>query len=205
MDKFILEIPNAIPKELCNEIIKRFENDSRKENGVVRNATRGHLPFIDKSLKDSVELPIGEKSDWNDINNSMYEHMKKCLDAYSNFLKNNFDYGQTINPMDTLLNIQFGMLHLEIQKTPKDGVYAWHYDGGVPEHLANIIIYLNTLEYDEGGRTQFINGRKVIPEAGKVLIFPTTWTFVHSGERVKTDKSKYTCVSRIIINDIELH
>ena len=204
MDNFILEIPDVIPEELCNEMIKRFENDHDKRNGLICHAKMGHFPFVDKSLKNSVELPISGKSDWSDIHNSISRHMKKCLDTYLNFLKENFDYGQKINPMDTFtsVNIPFGLSDFEIQKTPKDGLYAWHYDsfgGGVD--YANIIIYLNTLEIGEGGRTQFINGRKVIPKAGKVLIFPTTWTFVHSGEKVKTDKNKYTCVGKILLND----
>jgi hypothetical protein len=35
---------------------------------------------------------------------------------------------------------------------------------------------------NEGGETEFFNGRiKIKPEKGKLLLFPSTWTFMHKG------------------------
>jgi hypothetical protein len=33
MDKFVLEIPNFIPRDICETIVKGFENDNRKVEG----------------------------------------------------------------------------------------------------------------------------------------------------------------------------
>ncbi len=33
MDKFVLEIPNFIPYDICESIVDRFENDNRKVEG----------------------------------------------------------------------------------------------------------------------------------------------------------------------------
>lgn len=41
-----------------------------------------------------------------------------------------------------------------------------------------------------------INGRKVKPEAGKVLVYPCSWTFPHTGAEVKYG-SKYMCTTTI--------
>jgi len=203
MDHFILEIPDALPKHLCEEIIRRFDSDDRKRAGHVNYGSLSNEPFVDLELKNAEELFISPLNDWNDIDKSISECVSKSIKIYLNFLKNSFDYNQKISPLGTIVDMQNIVDRgYEIQKTPKGGKYAWHYDGGIGVNdVANIIIYLNTLDYHEGGRTRFIHGRKVRPETGKMLIFPTTWTFVHSGEEVKSDNHKYTCVARIVLGD----
>ena len=58
-------------------------------------------------------------------------------------------------------------------------------------------MYLNTLDYNEGGITEFINGRKIKPDIGKILIFPSNWSFVHRGQEVKSKVIKYTITTSI--------
>ena len=202
MDNFILEIPNAVPKHLCEEMIKRFESDKRKVPGVVSYGIVGDKPFEDPELKKSTELFISPYDDWNDIDKSISECIGKCARTYLNFINSNFDGWNTkFNPLQSFVNMDVIDHGYEIQKTPKGGKYAWHYDGGIgTDDIANVIIYLNTLDYGEGGCTKFPHGRKVRPETGKMLIFPTTWTFIHCGEEVKSDKHKYTCISRLSLN-----
>ena len=53
------------------------------------------------------------------------------------------------------------------------------------------ILYLN--EDFEGGETEFLNGRKIKPETGKLVLFPSTWCMVHRGCPV-TEGQKYLCV-----------
>ena len=80
-----------------------------------------------------------------------------------------------------------------IQRQPRGGKYAWHYDGGEDGQFATLMIYLNTLEHEEGGCTEFYGGRKVRPECGKVLIWPATWAYPHCGNEVKAEY-KYAIV-----------
>jgi hypothetical protein len=61
-----------------------------------------------------------------------------------------------------------------------------------PSRLFSCLIYLNTLEDNQGGCTEFMCGKKVRPEQGKLLIFPSTWTYVHRGAEVKNGGVKYT-------------
>ena len=199
MDNFVLEIPNALPKHLCEEMIKRFESDERKVSGVVSYGMISDKPFEDPELKKSVELFISVCDDWGDIDKSISECISKCIRTYFNYIKSNFDdWNAKLNPLQSFVNMTVVDSGYQIQKTPKGGKYAWHYDGGIGNNdIASVIIYLNTLDYGEGGCTKFTNGRKVRPETGKMLIFPRTWTFIHSGEEVKSDKHKYTCIARI--------
>ena len=41
-------------------------------------------------------------------------------------------------------------------------------------------------DIEEGGETYFYNG-KVKPEAGKLILFPATWTYNHKGNMPKSD------------------
>ena len=48
MDDYILEIPNFLPTDLCESIVRRFENDSRKEHGYFSYPIDGEVVQRDK-------------------------------------------------------------------------------------------------------------------------------------------------------------
>ena len=51
------------------------------------------------------------------------------------------------------------------------------------------LFYLNDI--DEGGETEFFGGDiKIIPKAGKLIIFPASWTFPHCG-KMPISSNKY--------------
>ena len=78
----------------------------------------------------------------------------------------------------------------QIQKyIANHGLYNYHHDtyfiknnnSYTQMRILAFIWYLNTV--DEGGETEFFNGRlKIKPEKGKLLIFPATWTYLHRGK-----------------------
>lgn len=67
----------------------------------------------------------------------------------------------------------------------KKGKYLYHNDFDIlfesMEFRAIAFIwYLN--DVDIGGETEFFNGKiKIKPEVGKLLLFPSLWTYPHSG------------------------
>jgi hypothetical protein len=89
-----------------------------------------------------------------------------------------------------------------IQEMKTGDFYDWHadFDG---DTLVNIdgnrcitaIWYLNTLDEDQGGCTEFWGGKKVRPKQGMLLFFPSTWTYLHRGAPVKNSGVKYTCIT----------
>ena len=66
-----------------------------------------------------------------------------------------------------------------------------------PRYLT-FIWYLNTV--DEGW-TQFFNGNQVAPRQGRLLIFPSTWTYIHQGYPPK--QTKYIITGWIQQNKIQ--
>ena len=41
---------------------------------------------------------------------------------------------------------------------------------------------------DSGGWTEFIDGTRIQPKVGSILLFPATWTYVHRGYPTKVPK-----------------
>ena len=65
-----------------------------------------------------------------------------------------------------------------------EGRYINHNDFSVEwskneYRVITYIFYLN--DVNDGGETQFWNNEKVIPEKGKLVLFPASWVYPHRG------------------------
>jgi quinol monooxygenase YgiN len=199
MDHFILEIPNVLSKELCESITRRFENDPRKNHGYYSYSLNGDLVTRDKTNK---ELMITGTEGWVDIDAIFTHKTHEVFEEYMRLLKDKFDYGIEHHVYDREITRSKNVYttNFPIQRIDKGGCYEWHHDGNSSKtYFVQVIFYLNTLEEDQGGYTEFIDGRKIKPEIGKVLIYPCSWTFPHTGNEVKRG-SKYICTTTIGFN-----
>jgi hypothetical protein len=201
---FIYEIKNNLSKKLCDNIIEKFEqNKERHSNGILGDPDQ---PVSNKQWKDSTELLINEWDDWAKAKVQLTHYMEKGLMEYlSEAKKYIYDRCDSSGKDDGY----FAMHHtlgtactigcMSIQKVLKGRRYRWHCDTTLeaePNRVLTFIWYLNTLEPDEDGKTKFINGREIRPEAGKLIFFPASWTCIHSGELIKAD-AKYMIVGGI--------
>mgnify|MGYP003330289874 CR=1 FL=1 len=88
----------------------------------------------------------------------------------------------------------------QIQETLPDGFYDWHHDffsTGKESRFLTYLWYLNTVE--EGGHTEFIDGTKIKPEMGKLILFPAAWPFYHRGTKPIREK-KYICTGWLYVD-----
>ena len=189
MDKFIIEKRNFLPEDLCERIIERFEKSNKSENGSYLCYS---LNKIVSKNKYNEELNMQEHGDWEDLIKEITPYIDKAWEMYDFHLFKTFNYpNQEYHPMDRLLKrkcYNFGYL---IHKIKKGDRYEFHLDSEpiFPEYI-QMIIYLNTV--NKGGRTFLISEEDcaIKPETGKILIFPCSWTFPHSGEKIG-DNPKY--------------
>jgi hypothetical protein len=199
MEKFVLEIPNFIPNDICESVVRRFENDGRKVEGSFS------YPVGDQvltRLKNNTELTIASCTDWEDMNTLFLNYTLKAYNEYVKHLKDTFDgYGDPRYPIyeRELFPTDMICTGFPIQRLGKGDVYDWHHDGDVSKpYFIQIIFYLNTLQENQGGCTEFIDGKKVRPEMGKVLMYPCSWTFPHKGGEI-LDGYKYICTTTVSI------
>jgi|TARA_B110000114_G_scaffold18551_1_gene17837 hypothetical protein len=198
---FVYEIKDNLPKNICDAIIKKFESD--KDNHVIGKLGGGDPSdtYVNKNWKDSTELNL-KMSHWEKALGKLEFFLKRGMDEY---MKEVYKYiGKQCGAEDNdfAMHYSLGTNYItdicSIQRIKKDRHYRWHHDymPEQPTRTLTFMWYLNTLEPDEGGNTGFIHGRRVRPEAGKLIIFPSTWTCLHTGELIKAD-AKYLIVGGI--------
>ena len=182
--KFEKEFSNVLPVKFCNFLIQKFESDDRREIGKLGST---HKHIINKDFKDCSELRIGSLEDWGDICSVIEKYAKSTLTKYIKECNDELAPGFNIDNIFKHTKIE----SMAIQKiTPGTG-YNWHQDTTHLNRIVNCIFYLNTL--DNCGETKIINGSTFTPEAGKMLIYPTTWNYFHTGTILK-EEPKYIIV-----------
>lgn len=103
-----------------------------------------------------------------------------------------------IKCIDNQITENFGKMEDEgyfIQEYKQDDFYNWHVDRNKGFKLGRVlsfVLYLNTLNENQGGCTEFINGKKVRPVQGKMVVFPSDWQYYHRGAPVENGGIKYT-------------
>lgn len=179
-DPFIYVEKNVLTKHRCNTLIKNFEEDPRKQQGVTGAG-------LDLLTKNSIDLNISWCADWKKHDSYIHPKLTKTISNYYEHLNNTID-GTSFTgtkPFKLVPPPNLKDTGYQIQKTEPGKGYIWHHDF-VTKQIDNIqhtrhltfIFYLNTV--DEGW-TQFYNGDQVAPETGSVCIFPATWSYVHQG------------------------
>ena len=79
--EYILEIPNSISQHKCKEIIRRFEDDTRKLPGVAGT------PSTIQPVKKSLDLGISGRGEWADIDKLLHSELNRGLEKYKELLK----------------------------------------------------------------------------------------------------------------------
>ena len=93
-----------------------------------------------------------------------------------------------IFPLDVVykvLSINLNIPLKEIEKVGCDVIYE------LQQKRYRMITYLWYLnDVDKGGETEFWGTYKVKPEAGKLILFPATWSYPHCGN-IPISNAKY--------------
>ena len=187
-DTFIYIEKQNLSRDLCNELISKFENDERRIAGVISKG-------LDRNVKFTTDLVITELPEWSSIDKILCDILSVALKKYlfTTIIAN----GNNNSPLIILsqivnttarINNENGDYNItdfgyQIQKYDKNtGFYIWHndfvHDNSGRMRYFTFIWYLNDVHV--GGQTEFLQG-KIKPEAGKLVLFPATWTYVHRG------------------------
>ena len=172
---FIYIQKDALPKSFCDNVIQKFELDDRKRQGQVGSGVR-------LDIKRSCDLSITGKEDWESYDQAFFKSLNDALKEYLRFIPEEYIQFKALGRFEDDTGYQ-------IQKTQPGDYYIWHHDQ-TKTRLVTFIWYLNDVK--DGGYTEFIDGTRIQPEAGKLIIFPATWDFLHRGVSPKTEV-KYLC------------
>jgi hypothetical protein len=191
--EFIYECDDVFPVDFCNRVIEKYENSGKKFRGLV-----GVDAVLSTDRKMSTDLRIYRDPEWVKEDNYFHETIRKAMKKYETFLlKMDVDDEVKKQISDTLFATH---VHSpQIQKTEVGQFYHWHQDQHDPPHwgLFTYIIYLNDIEKDSGGATEFSCGKIIQPKVGKIIFFPSTWTYYHRGKTLKRG-TKYIATNQLL-------
>ena len=182
-DPYIWYKDKVLSEEKCKEIIERFDSSSKSGQGMTGLG-------LDLSVKNSTDLHISDLEDWKDIDEIFHQLISKCMKDYYNHLTENIvhEYFTTGKRMYIPPRIDVTDTGYQIQKTEPGKGYVWHHDGQFDQFKTRELTYILYLNDVDEGWTQFYNGNQVSPRAGRVIIFPATWTYIHQGYPPKQTK-----------------
>ena len=177
-DRHVQIFDNVLLPEECEKIIKLFNKYTDQQ---YKGKTLGTLPFKAKHTNElNITTLSKENQEFSELDNLLYNRLKDNLDKYILNLKNVSDtVGVNFNNI-----IDTGY---QIQKYKKNtGYYINHVDSHIYKHnncihnrIITYIWYLNDIS--EAGETNFVGNFKIKPVAGRLLLFPSTWSYPHAG------------------------
>lgn len=179
---------NQLSVEFCNGCIDKFKSDHRKHDGMIMDG-------VDHEVKVSTDLNIALCEDWNEEQTVFTESLLKSIDDYQKLFGNYFP--SLFLPMKNS--------GYQIQETKPGGFYDWHDDFSIHPNgdyfrVLTYIWYLN--DVNGGGYTEFIDGTKIKPETGKLVLFPSTWTYLHRGVSPLTE-TKYISTGWVFLKNYD--
>jgi hypothetical protein len=206
----IYEINDIISEDFCQEIIAKYEKcDYKKPSKIYDSFDKETFNVKDKNSLEIILdcLDTDKRREWEYIDNRLRDALNKGLKEYFDTLSLKIKHDINEDPSNLIPQILCKGAFSNsfcIQRVEKNSWFRWHHDAQFNnqcEHMRILtcIFYLNTMKETSGGRTEFISGRKVLPKAGKLLIFPATWSNIHSGSWVK-DEYKYICTIDVCVN-----
>lgn len=201
---FIAVWKRFVPASFCDQLVDWFESmynrtSSQYDGDDQYDFFKDADPFGGESDKFHSTMSPGEVQYGSNLN-------RKDQSIMLNYSNDNITYQVNQFLKSCMLHYisEFGQLRqvsmfssdIKMQKTkPEGGYHLWHYENSAGTHARRELtwmIYLNDIEPEYGGETEFMyQRRRIHPTKGTVVIFPAGMTHVHRGNLVLDGSPKY--------------
>ena len=172
MKKYIKVYEDVITKEVCDNLIQKFEVS--KDQHVATDLDN-HRHFT--------EININQHEDWKMMVQGTYLHLRPMIQRYKDDCKITNKQWPS----------QYGFEEIRFKRyLPNDkDEFKEHVDVGDYNSARRFLVFFLYLNSNFDGRTSFSEyDMQVYPKAGRLLMFPPTWTYLHAGYKPKLE-SKY--------------
>lgn len=181
LSDYIKVYEQAIPAQICTDIIQRFEADTHRNNVAIQNPpVEGKPPDI---VKSCIELNVSLFPEWKDVQDAMVQFIGFAFSKY-----NNDTFGTGFPE-----KLGYEAFFLRKYDPQRGDLYASHVDvmnHNMARRFLSVWWCLNDVE--EGGGLFFPHINLTIPpKQGRLVIYPSLWMYPHE---VQTPVSgpKYT-------------
>jgi hypothetical protein len=180
---FLYSKEQALSPDLCKAFIKNFEESDEKAPGVL-DSPNG---YSSNSFKVSTDMTFHpgylKNNTWGPLLSELIPIVEKGQQDY---------ISRYYQAFSTLANFQLSS-HFNIQRyNPGEGFSGWHCERAGKGYLNRILvwmIYLNTVT-DRGETEFFYQHHFERPVEGKLIMWPSDWTYLHRGV-VSETQTKY--------------
>ena len=198
MDPYIYINKHSLSPELCKDIIEIYEKTQNK----YRATTLGGLnEDVFKAMQCGIENITDPN--WQTIHEFLKQELTNNLKRYATILDSQIGDGNTYQHLKE--GIIYNDFHINKYECKNEGKYDYHIDrylakGLNQERCITFIWYLNDVA--EGGETEMKGNIRIKPEAGKLLLFPSTWTYPHCSRKTISN-DKYVIVGWLMRKIVE--
>lgn len=182
---FIGIYQDVCPEGYCQHLISEFERLTQAGAGI--NRQRGEKAH--KHAKNDLQLGLnfGVQSVAPFNNNSV-------VDIFFNALQSCYDF--YTEEFSILKGSRINGTAMKMQRTdPGGGYHVWHAEQNNGDHAERVLVYmlyLNTLQPEEAGETEFLyQQRRLKPTENTLVLWPAAFTHAHRGNTVFGQRSKY--------------
>ena len=165
MIKYIRVYENVLQEHICKTLIEKFEVNQDQQ---VSTDLDGHRHFT--------EININQHKDWDTFVQGLYGNLRPYVAQYKKDCK----------LTDTQWPEEYGFEQIRMKRyLPNDkDEFKEHVDVGDYASARRFLVFFLYLNDNEGGETSFSEyGLKVKPKTGSLLMFPPTWTYLHTGHK----------------------
>ena len=180
---FLYTKENALGLEFCNGFVQTFEASEEKKPGTLYGPNGLDTKAGKKSTDITFDPHYLEKPEWNPLLTNLITVLEKGLSDYL------LRHKVAMDKMDACAISP----HFNLQRyLPGEGFSSWHCERATIKHSNRVLVwmvYLNTVT--DRGETEFYHQHHFEhPVAGKLVIWPSDWMYLHRGI-VSPTESKY--------------
>ena len=176
MNPFIWVKDGVLPATFCQQVIDKFEMDERKHPGQTSAG-------VDFKVKRSTDLQISSLGEWGVEDAMFFETLGACIPEYQKYID------AVLPDIPIFVTNDVKDLGYQVQKTVPGEEYVWHQDSSAKDGYVRALTYIWYLnDVLEGGETEFYDGTLIKPVQGRMVLFPSTWTFMHRGRTPASNK-----------------
>ncbi len=167
MKKYIKVYDDVLPEYQCKALIEKFEINKDQH---VSTDLEGHRHFT--------EININQHEDWQTFVQGLYGNLRPYVEKYR----------KDCDIQDKQWPDKFGFEQIRFKRylpNNKDE-FKSHVDVGDYASARRFLVFFLYLADNENGETGFDEyDIKVKPKAGRLLMFPPTWTYLHTAYKPK--------------------
>ena len=182
---FIAIYKDVYPEGYCKHLITEFDRLEQSGAGSNRQRSEGADAHIKNDHQIALNMRAHTLAPFEDTaaTDIFFNGLQRCYDEYT-------------NKYSVLKDSKISGTAMKMQRTaPGGGYHVWHSEQGNGVHADRALVYmlyLNTLDLDAAGETEFLyQQRRIQPHENTMILWPAPFTHAHRGNTVFGNQSKY--------------